>query len=167
MVRGWAAALLLVAVGCTSSTPKVTGPLLPINDVPAAVRAVEALSVLNDVHYYTEINVVPEGINVFAVTSPGKERAHLYSGGKLGEPGPEMASEGEPFTLRAIPLEQAAKVSAYVTKQFKGSTVTQVALVMVKPNGLVWAVRSQSGKGGLLNSLFSPDGKIISALPAN
>jgi hypothetical protein len=167
MVRRWAAALVLVAVGCTSSAPKVTGPVLPVKDVPAAVRAVEALNVLSDVHNYTEINVVPEGVNVFSVTSPGKERAYLYSGGKLGEPGPEMASQGESFTLRGIPLEQAAKVSAYVTKQFKGSTVTQVALVTVKPNGLVWAVRSQSAKGGLLNTLFSPDGKIISTLPAN
>lgn len=138
-----------------------------MNDVPAAVRAVEALSVSSEGHNYTEINVVPEGVNVFAVTSPGKERAYLYSGGKLGEPGPETASEGEQFALRGIPLEQAAKVSTYVTKQFKGSTVNQIALVTVKPNGLVWAVRSQSGKGGLLNSLFSPDGKIISALPAN
>jgi hypothetical protein len=167
MVRRWTAALLLVAAGCTSSPPKATGPVLPVNDVPAAVRAVEALSVSNDVRKYTEINVVPEGVNVFSVTSPGKERAYLYSGGKLGEPGPETTSEGEPFTLRGIPLEQAAKVSAYVAKQFKESTVTQVALVTVKPNGLVWAVRSQSGKGGLLNSLFSPDGQIISALPAN
>jgi hypothetical protein len=167
VVRRWAATLLLVAVGCSSSAPKVAGPVLPVNDVPAAVRAVEALSVSNDMHNYTEINVVPEGVNVFAVTSPGKERAYLYSGDKLGEPGPETASEGEPFTLQGIPLEQAAKVSAYVTKQFKGSTVTQVALVTVKPNGLVWAVRSQSAKGGLLNTLFSPDGKIISTLPAN
>ncbi len=167
MARGWAAALLLVAAGCTSSAPKVTGPVLPVNEVPAAVRAVEALGVPNDVRNYTEINVVTEGINVFAVTFPGKERAYLYSGGKLGDPGPETASEGEPFTLRGIPLEQAAKVSAYVTKQFKGSVVTQVALVIVKPNGLVWAVRSQSSKGGLLNTLFSPDGQIISTLPAN
>ncbi len=141
--------------------------MLPVNDVPAAVRAVEALSASNDARNYTEINVVPDGVNVFAVTSAGKERAYLYSGDKLGEPGPETPSEGEPFTLRGIPLEQAAKVSAYVTKQFKGSIVAQVALVVVKPNGLVWAVRSQSGKGGLLNTLFSPDGKIISAVPAN
>jgi hypothetical protein len=166
MFRRWTAALLLVA-GCTSSAPKVIGPVLPVNDVPAAVRAVEALSASNDVHNYTEINVVTDGVNVFAVTSPGRERAFLYSGKKLSEPGPETASEGESFTLQGIPLEQAAKVSAYVTKQFKGSTVTQVALVTVKPNGLVWAVRSQSGKGGLLNTLFSPDGKIISAVPAN
>jgi hypothetical protein len=167
MFRRWTAALLLVAAGCTSSAPKVIGPVLPVNDVPAAVRAVEALSASNDVHNYTEINVVTDGVNVFAVTSPGRERAFLYSGKKLSEPGPETASEGESFTLQGIPLEQAAKVSAYVTKQFKGSTVTQVALVTVKPNGLVWAVRSQSGKGGLLNTLFSPDGKIISAVPAN
>jgi uncharacterized protein RhaS with RHS repeats len=166
MARGWAAALLIVAA-CSSSAPKAIGPVLPVQDVPAAVRAVEALTVATDVRNYTEINVVPEGVNVFAVTSPGKERAYLYSGGKLGEPGPETTSEGESFTLRGIPLEQAAKVSAYVTKQFKGSTVTQVALVTVKPNGLVWAVRSQSGKGGLVNTLFSPDGQIISALPAN
>jgi hypothetical protein len=166
MLKRWAASLLLIAAGCTSSAPKVTGPVLPVKDVPAAVRAVEALNVTNDAHNYTEINVVPEGVNVFAVTSPGKERAYLYTGGKIGEPGPETASEGEPFTLRGIPMEQAAKVSAYVTKQFKGSTVTQVALVTVKPNGLVWAVRSQSEKGGLLNTLFSPDGQIISALPA-
>ncbi len=145
----------------------MTGPVLPVNDVPAAVRAVEALRVSTEGQNYTEINVVPEGVNVFAVTSPGKERAYLYSGGKLTEPGPETATEGEPFTLRGIPLEQAVKVSAYVTKQFKGSTVTQVALVTVKPNGLVWAVRSQSDKGGLLNTLFSPDGQIISAVPAN
>jgi hypothetical protein len=160
-------AVVLVTVGCTSSTAKVTGPVLPVNDVPAAVHAVQALSASSDVHNYTEINVVPEGVNVFSVTSPGKERAYFYSADKLGEPGPEAASESEPFTLRGIQLEQAAKVSAYVTKQFKGSTVTQVALVTVKPNGLVWAVRSQSAKGGLLNTLFSPDGKIISTLPAN
>lgn len=167
MARGWIAALLLFAAGCTSSAPKVTGPVLPVSNVPAAVRAVEALNVSSEGHNYTEINVVPEGVNVFAVTSPGKERAYLYSGGKLGEPGPETASESEQFALRGIPLEQAAKVSTYVTKQFKGSTVTQIALVTVKPNGLVWAVRSQSDKGGLLNTLFSPDGQIISALPAN
>jgi hypothetical protein len=169
MARRWAAVLLLLAAACSSSTPKVTGPVLPLADVTAAVKAVEALGALGaskDAPMYTEINIVPEGVNVFAVTSPGKERSYLYSSGKLGEPGPETASEGEPFVLRGIPLEQAAKVVAFVTKQFKGSTVTQVALVTVKPSGLVWAVRSQSGQGGLVNTLFSPDGQIISALPA-
>ena len=115
---------------------------------------------------YTEINMALEGVNLFVVTESGRETPYLYAAGKLNAPAQSQPAEGEPFAVTGVPLEQAAKVAAFVTKQFKGSTITSIALVVVKPNGLVWAVRSRSVKGGLLNSLFSPDGQIISTLPA-
>jgi hypothetical protein len=57
-------------------------------------------------------------------------------------------------------------VAAFVSKQFKGATATSVALLDVNPFGLVWAVRSRSPRGGLLNSMFSPDGKLLSTADA-
>ena len=163
MPRRLAAVLLVVLAACSSSTKTQISPDLHIEDVAAAVAAVEAKL---PGAQYTEINVAHEGVNLFVVASPGRERSYLYAAGQLNAPTPEQPVEGEPFAVTGVPLDQAAKVEAFVTKQFKGSTVTSVALVVVKPNGLVWAVRSQSVKGGLLNSFFSPDGKIISALPA-
>jgi hypothetical protein len=160
--RGGTAVVLLVLAACSrhASSP---APTLPVRDVPAAVAAVQALA---PAAQFTEINASPDGVNVFAVTAPGKERSYLYTQGKLGEPGPEQSAEGDPFALTGVGLDQATKLAAFVAKQYPGSKVTSVALTVVKPNGLVWAVRSQSVKGGLLNSLFTPDGQLISAFPA-
>jgi hypothetical protein len=163
MVRRWAAALLLLAA-CSSSTKTAKGPDLHIEDLAAAVAAVQAE---RPAAQYTEINMALEGVNLFVINEPGRETPYLYAAGKLNAPAQSQPAQGEPFTVTGVPLDQAAKVAAFVTKQFKGSTVTSVALLVVKPNGLVWAVRSQSGKGGLLNTLFSPDGQIISTVPAN
>jgi hypothetical protein len=163
MPRRLAALLLVVLAACSSSTKAAKGPELHIEDVVAAVAAVEAKL---PGAKYTEINMAPEGVNLFVITSPGRESSFLYAAGALNAPTPEQPAEGEAFAVTGVPLDQAAKVAAFITKEFKGSTITGVALLVVKPNGLVWAVRSQSVKGGLLNSLFSPDGKIISTLPA-
>lgn len=165
MGHRWAAAVCAAAlVSCSSSTPRAVGPVLPTADVPAAVAAAKGIV---PGAQFTEINVSPGGVNVFVVTSPGKETSYLFARGASGEPSAEQASEGEPFSVEGVPLDQGTKVAAFAAAQFKGSTVTSVALLVVKPNGLVWAVRSQSVKGGLLNTLFSPDGHVISALPAN
>jgi hypothetical protein len=164
MPRRFAAVLLVVLAACSGSSTTKKGPDLHIQDVAAAVAAVEAQRPGSQ---YTEINMALEGVNLFVVTEPGRETPYLYAAGKLNAPAQGQSAEGEPFAVTGVPLDQAAKVSAFVTKEFKGSTITSVALVVVKPNGLVWAVRSQSARGGLLNSLFSPDGKMISALPAN
>jgi hypothetical protein len=163
MLRRLAAVILVVLTACSSSTKTAKGPDLHIEDVAAAVAAVEAKL---PAAQYTEINLAPEGVNLFVITSPGRETSYLYAAGALNAPTPEQPAEGEPFAVTGVPLDQAAKVASFITKEFKGSTITSVALVVVKPNGLVWAVRSQSVKGGFLNSLFSPDGKIISTLPA-
>lgn len=161
MLRRWIAALVLVA-GCSSTQRGALA--VPVSDIPAAVAAVAKATPATR---FTEIKVTPEGVTLFAVTAPGKERSYLYVKGTLAEPGPEDQSDGESFALTGIPLDQGAKVAAFVTKQYPGAVITTVSLVTVKPNGLVWAVRSQSTKGGLLNSLFSPDGNLISAFPAN
>ena len=163
MSRRWVAALVLLAA-CSSRTPAAKGPSLPTADIPAAVAAVQAVA---PGAQFTEINLSPEGVTLFVVSSQGKEKSYLYAAAKLGEPSGEQPAEGDPFPIAGVPLDQATKVVAFATKQFAGATVTSVALVVVKPSGLVWAVRSQSTRGGLLNSLFSPDGKIISSLPAN
>jgi hypothetical protein len=163
MLRRFAVVLLVVLGACSSSTKVGKGPDLHIQDVIAAVAAVEAKL---PGAQYTEINMAPEGVNLFVISSPGQESSFLYAAGALNAPTPEQPAEGEAFAVTGVPLDQAAKVAAFVAKEFKGSTVTSVALVVVKPSGLVWAVRSQSANGGLLNSLFSPDGKIISTLPA-
>ena len=155
---------MVVLAACTSSKPSAKLPTLPVKDVPAAVAAMQVVA---PGAQFTEINVAPDGVNLFVVTSPGKEKSYLYAAGRLSDASPEQPSEGEPFPITGVPLDQAAKVAAFATKQFKGATVTSVALVVVKPSGLVWAVRSQSEQGGLLNTLFSPDGQIISAVPAN
>lgn len=157
------AAVAMLLVGCSSraASPK---PTLPLHDVAAAAAAVQAAAPNTQ---FTEINASPDGVSLFALTSPGKERSYLYSQGKLAEPGPEEAAQGDAFALTGISLDQAAKVASFVTKQYPGSSVTSVALTVVPPNGVVWAVRSQSVKGGLLNSLFTSDGHLISAFPAN
>lgn len=160
--RTLATAAVLLA-GCSSRAASNTATL-PLHDVPAAVAAVQAAVSPSQ---FTEINASPDGVTLFALTAPGKERSYLYTGGKLAESGPEGPAQGDAFSLTGVSLDQAAKVASFVTKQYPGSSVTSVALTVVKPNGLVWAVRSQSVKGGLLNSLFSPDGHLLSAFPAN
>jgi hypothetical protein len=152
----------VLLVGCSGSKATKGSTVLPLGDLPGAVAAVQAVI---PAAKFTEINVSPVGITLFAVPLPGQERSFLYVSGKLGEPGPDAPSVGEAFTLEGISLDQGAKSAAFVANQFQGAEVTSVALVTVKPNGLVWAVRSRSVKGGLLNSLFSPDGHLISSFP--
>ncbi len=167
MHRVWTLAAAAVTLASCSSRASSTTSTLPLQDVPAAVAAVAAVQTALPDPQFTEINASPDGVTLFAVVASGKERSYLYSGGKLAEPGPEEPAQGDTFALKGVELDQAAKVASFVTKRYPGSSVTSVALTVVKPNGLVWAVRSQSVKGGLLNSLFSPDGHLISAFPAN
>jgi hypothetical protein len=157
-----ALACVVLLVGCSSSRATTNSTVLPLGDLPGAVAAVQAVI---PGAKFTEINVSPAGVTLFAVPLPGQERSYLYLAGKLGEPGPDAPSLGEAFALEGISLDQGAKSAAFVAHQFEGAEVTSVALVRVKPNGLVWAIRSRSVKGGLLNNLFSPDGHLISAFP--
>jgi hypothetical protein len=170
---------VLLVVGCTSgetssststSVATATGEALtPIErfvaDVPAAVAAVE--SQRGAPQRYTEINVSPDGVNLFVLTGDGRENVFTYSGGALSEAPEPAAATGEGFAAVDVALDRGPELLDQVRKALPGSRIVTVAIVQVAPEGLVWAVRSQSSKGGFINSLFSPQGKLLSAEPAS
>ncbi len=140
------------------------GTILEVTDIPAAVRAVEAAR--HGRSRYVEINASADGVNVFVADSPTTEVAYFYAGGKLQPPGAPEAQASPPFDLGTIDPAVGARLVQQTQDHFPGATVTEVALLEVGDQGLRWALRSRSSRGGLLDSFYTPNGELASVAPA-
>jgi hypothetical protein len=158
-------AVVAACSGGGASGPKVeTTTPLRIADVPAAVAAVEQR--LGGPQRYTEINATPDGVNLFVATAAGGESPWFYRSGKGLEPPPaDGVAAATAFALDGIDVALGTELVLQVQRQFPEAVVTSIALVDLPGRGLVWAVRSRSPKGGELDVLFSPDGRVLSAAP--
>jgi hypothetical protein len=154
-----------VLAACSSSTTKPTSKPagLPVAEIPKAVAAVEQK--LGGAQTYSEINANATGVNMFVLGADGTERVYSYANGVLDEPDPPVPAEGNGFAATDVALDKGPSLVRKVEKKLKGSTVEQVAIVIVKPEGLVWGIRSRSAKGGQVNNLFGPDGRLLSVAP--
>ena len=174
-MRRLALVLVLAVAACSSgegsgttttgsTVAPVAGTPLRVDDVAAAVAAVEEAR--GGTQQYTEINAIPDGVNVFVALGGGQELDYFYADGGLQEPGAPTASQATPFTLDGVDLGAPSRLVEQVQQQFPGARVQQVALVHLPELGLVWGVRSRSVRGGDLNSFFSPDGtRLLSVVP--
>lgn len=167
------ALLLLVAslAACSSGdgggdTPAVeTTTPLRVADVPAAVAALEER--LGGPQQYTEINTTTDGVNLFVATTPSTESPWFFrSGGGLEAPPADVAAAGTPFAVAGLDLSLGADLVLQVQRQLPGAVVLSCALVQVPDQGLVWALRSRSVRGGELDVLFAPDGRLLAGGPS-
>jgi hypothetical protein len=143
--------------------PGGTATELKVAEVPAAVAAVQ--QALGGAQQYTEINVISSGVNMF-VASSGQERAYFYTDGSLQPPGAPAATETTPFGLDGVDLTAPARLVPDAQHRFPGAVVETVALVRTSDLGLVWGLRTRSSRGGVLNVLYSPDGRLLAVSPA-
>jgi hypothetical protein len=150
-----------------ASTSVKQGTELRVQDLPAAVAAVEAE--LGGPQRYAEINLTTGGVNLFVASSDTEELAYYYdsASGTLEAPDGPTPISGTPFTLDDLDLTLAPSLVQQLQDQFPGSQVLQLAIVQVEDQGLVWGLRSQSARGGLLNVFFAPTGALLAVDPAS
>jgi hypothetical protein len=161
--------LMVIVPGCSSSSdmPPVNRSMVElVGQVPTAVSAVQGK--VGGGAQFSEINVNPEGVNLFVIAD-GAEKLFTFANGALAEQpdAPDQAPSVPPgFAAGDVSLGKGPDLVAQVEKTLPGSRVVTVAIVTISPEGLVWAIRSQSAKGGYVNSLFDPQGKFLAAAPA-
>jgi len=159
-----AVVVALVGAGCSGDDSSTRPPAeLPVDQIAPAVHALEAR--LGGPQRYTEINAATEGVNLFVAVGGDQEQGWFYRGGQLEPPTEAKEREGAPFDLTSVTIDVGPKLVQQVEQQFPGATVTGVALLDVEGQGLVWALRSKSAKGGELNLFYGPDGTLRAVSP--
>jgi hypothetical protein len=165
------AGLVLVGVSCSSETPAPSGsstsasssapagrsPLVePARMLPAAVAAVEAAR--GGRQRYTDLNVTPDGVNVFVALDGGREVVYFWNGSRLDPPTEPVAASLPAFSLDGVDLTVGPGLVESVARQFPTGAVVGLALVSRADAGVVWTVGYRSAQGGLLTVLFGPRG---------
>jgi hypothetical protein len=157
--------------GCSSgtarpptSTAAPPASVLQAAEFPAAVRAVEAAR--GGPQRYVELNATPDGVNVFVAVDASDEVAYHYADGALDAPGPEQPRTSTPFTLDGVDVGLADDLVAETQARLPGATVVRAALLDLPEQGLRWAMRSRSPRGGLLDVVYTPDGDLVSVAPS-
>ena len=141
------------------------GTVLAVADVAPAIAAVETAR--GGPQRYTEINANADGVSLFVAVDERHEVAYLYADGVLGRPDPPVALTSAPFTLAGVNRELAPDLVRRTQQQLPGAEVTALALVQPPEVGLVWALKSRSPRGGVLNVLYSPTGQLLSVAPGS
>jgi hypothetical protein len=157
-----AALAVVLAAGCSGDDAEVL-PRLAVDQIAPAVTALELEA--GGPQRYSEINVTPEGVNLFVAVGEEEEQDWFYADGRLTGPGEAKTREGDAFDLVGVTIDAAPRLVAEVEEQFPGARVVRVALLVVEDQGRVWAVRSRSSKGGELALFYSPEGTLLSVSP--
>ena len=149
----------------TIDTAVRVGTVLAVDEVAPAIAALEAAR--GGAQRYTEINANADGVSLFVAVDEGHEVAYLYADGVLGPPDPPVPLTGAPFTLDGVDRHLAPELVRRTQQQLPGAEVTALALVQPPDVGLVWALKSRSPRGGVLNVLYSPTGQLLSVAPGS
>lgn len=142
----------------------VQGTILKVADFPAAVAAVEAER--GGAQQLVEVNATPDGVNVFVPADDANEVAYFYADGQLQAPGAPAPISSAAFDRAGIDLGLGAALVQRTQEQFPGATVVSVALLQLPDQGVRWALRSRSARGGLLNAIYTATGELVSVAPA-
>lgn len=145
--------------------PVVQGTILKVADFPAAVAAVVVER--GEPQQLVEVNATPDGVNVFVPAGATNEVAYFYANGQLQAPGAPVPISSAPFDPAGIDLGLGATLVRRTQEQFPGATVVSVALLQLPDQGVRWALRSRSARGGLLNALYTTAGELVSVTPAS
>jgi hypothetical protein len=152
---------LVLAVTACASSGSGARPEVRIDEIPAAVKAVEAQ--LGGVQRYSEINATPSEVNLFVVDAAGRESAYVFRKGRLEPPPDSQPAQGATFAAADIEFDPR-EVLGQVRKQLPDA---EVLTFSVQPGGdstqLVATV--QSDQGGRISVLLAPDGRILGAQP--
>lgn len=116
---------------------------------------------------YTDLNVTPDGVNVFVALGDGTELAYFWSAGRLEPPTAPSPATLASFELTGVDLAVAPKLIEAVRARFPTGRVEALALLRRSDAGVVWTVGYRSAQGGLLTVLFGPrGGEPLGAIPA-
>ncbi|MFM7535221.1 MAG: hypothetical protein ACKO91_05435 [Acidimicrobiales bacterium] len=116
---------------------------------------------------YTDLNVTPDGVNVFVALGDGTELAYFWSAGRLEPAAAPSPATLPPFELTGVDLAVAPKLIEAVRARFPTGRVEALALLRRSDAGVVWTVGYRSAQGGLLTVLFGPrGGEPLGAIPA-
>jgi hypothetical protein len=150
-------------VACGGGDPPALATELAIDDVPAAVEAVEAA--LGGPQQYTEINVGSDLVNLFVAADGGQELAYVYRGGTLSAPPAPADATLPAFDLTGVDLTVAAGLDTRLGAELGGEAeLTRLALQVVDGAPRFVAV-VVSSRGGALAVLVSGSGEILGVNP--
>ena len=146
-----------VLVACSSSTRSVSATtVLKASDIPAAVAALRSARP-GDLRF-TEINVTPDGVNLFVAADADHEVSYYFSKGALAAPGEPAPLSGPPYGLDGVALDRGPSMIATSQGRFAGSLAVGLSLVQAPQDGLVWIVRVRGPLGGFRNEYYDPAG---------
>lgn len=138
-----------------------TGAALAVDQIAPAIAAVEAAR--GGPQRFTEINTNVEGVTLFVAVDATSEVDYFYADGVLEPAGAPVAQSSPAFALDGVARDIAPELVRATQERFPGATVTALALAQLGGDaGPVWALRSRSVRGGVLDVVYSPAGELIS-----
>ena len=149
---------ILVLGACSSSAkprPAATA-VLRAADIPSAMAALETARP-GDLRF-TEINVTPDGVNLFVASDAEHEVSYYYSHGALGAAGDAAPLSGPAFSVAGVAFDRGPSMIATSEKRFAGSLAVGLSLVQTPQDALVWIVRVRGPLGGFRNEYYDPSG---------
>lgn len=140
---------------------------LAVDEIAAAIAAVEEAR--GGPQRYTEINANVEGVTLFVAVDATSEVDYFYADGVLEPAGAPVARSSPAFALDGVASDIAPELVRATQERFPGATVTALALAQLGGDGVgggegapVWALRSRSARGGVLDVVYSPACELIS-----
>jgi hypothetical protein len=150
------ASVLLVGACSSSARSASVTTVLRAADIPNAVAALR--SARPGEIRFTEINVTPDGVNLFVAADAEHEVSYYFSHGALGAPGAVAPLSGPAYGLDGVALDRGATMIATSERRFAGSLAVGLSLVQAPQDGLVWIVRVRGPRGGFRNEYYDPAG---------
>jgi hypothetical protein len=157
-------AAVLALVACGGGDGDRTSPPVLVEQIPAAVKALEAR--LGGTQRYSEINATPSEVNLFVVDAEGQESAYVYRDGDLEPPPAAQPTQAPTFAAADMAFEPD-DVLGQVAEELPHAAVLAFS---VQPGasgaaGTQMVATVQSAEGGRLSVLLGPTGEILGARP--
>ena len=161
--RGRAIAVLGVVVvalcGCSSESP----PLPVVDDIAAAIAAVEAV---DDTVMFREVNADTEVVRLFVASSGDSEVVgYLYvEGDLLGPAPPQSVDPGPAFAADAVDLDTDAVFGA-ILAELDDPEIERFVITAADDGAARYEAFVRSERGGLLAVQLSGDGSVLGVVP--
>jgi hypothetical protein len=154
------AASVVVAGGCSDSSR----PLPVVEDIPAAIGAVDAASPTPQA--FREVNADVGAVRMFVASDPATEvTGYLYTDGELlGPAPPQRVDPGLAFTADAVAFDADSVFSA-VLAELDDPIIERFVITATDDGGVRYEVFVRSERGGLLAVQVSGDGRVLGVVP--
>lgn len=157
--RAAMAGAALAFTGC-SADPL---PLPTVDDIPAAIAAVEAAT---DSVVFREVNADIEVVRMFVATDGDSAVVgYLWAEGELlGPAPPQSVDPGPVFAGDAIDFDAESVFSA-ILDELDAPTIERFVITAAGDGALRYEVFVRSARGGLLAVQVSGDGSVLGVVP--